>query len=206
VLDQPAPDDGALADEDVQDALGQPRLERQVSQPQCRERCQLCRLQHDRVAARERRRDLPRRDVEREVPGHDRGDDAERLPEGHVDAARDRDRLAVVLVDRSGVEVEDLRHHRHLAAGARDRLADVPRLDARELLGVLLDERRQAAQEARAVGRRDRAPGREGRMRAGNGRVRLLYPGLLELGERFLGGGVQDGQHAVILDERVSQA
>ena len=44
--------------------------------------------------------------------GDDQADDAERLAEGHVDAARDRDRLAVVLVDRAGVEVEDLRDHR----------------------------------------------------------------------------------------------
>ena len=35
-----------------------------------------------------------------------------------VDAARDRDRLAVVLVDRPGVEVEDLRDHPDLAARA----------------------------------------------------------------------------------------
>ena len=32
--------------------------------------------------------------VEREVPGRDQADDAERLAEGHVDAAGDRDRLA----------------------------------------------------------------------------------------------------------------
>ena len=49
-----------------------------------------------------------RRDVEREVPGDDQPDDAERLAEGQVDAAGDGDRLAVPLVDGAGVEVEDV--------------------------------------------------------------------------------------------------
>jgi hypothetical protein len=76
-----------------------------------RERRQLGRLEHDRVAAGERRAELPGGDVEREVPRHDQPDDAERLAEGHVDAAGDRDRRAVVLVDRACVVVEDVGDH-----------------------------------------------------------------------------------------------
>src|SRR5581483_11943399 len=106
-------------------------------------------------AARKRGPELPRRDVEREVPRNDQADDAERLAKRHVDTPGHRDRLAVVLVDRTGVEVEDLRHHADLAARACDRLADVARLDARELLVVLLGERRQSAEEARTIGRSD---------------------------------------------------
>ena len=131
VLDEPRADDRALADEHVDDAFGDTRLQHELREPERRQRRQLRRLQHDRVAARERRAELPRGDVEREVPRHDQADHAERLAEGHVDAARDRDRLAVVLVDCAGVEVEDLRDHPHLAARARDRLADVARLDPR---------------------------------------------------------------------------
>jgi hypothetical protein len=56
--------------------------------------------------------------------------------------------------------VEHLRDHPDLAAGAGDRLADVLRLDARELLVVLLDEGRQPAQQPRPVGRGDGAPRR----------------------------------------------
>ena len=189
-----------LPTSDVDDALRDAGLERELGEPQRRERRQLRRLEHDRVAARERRPELPGRDVEREVPGHDQADDAERLAEGDVDAARDRDRLAVVLVDRAGVEVEDLRDHADLAARAGDRLADVARLDPRELLGVLLDERREPAQQPRAVGRRDRPPGRERRLRAGDGGVGLLDAGLLELGDRLLGRGVEDGEHARYLN------
>ena len=59
MLDEPRADDRALADDDVDDALRDPRLERELGEPQRRERRQLGRLQHDRVAARERRPELP---------------------------------------------------------------------------------------------------------------------------------------------------
>ena len=58
------------------------------------ERRELGRLQHDRVAGRQRRGHLPGGDRQREVPRRDQPDDAERLAEGHVDAAGDRNGLA----------------------------------------------------------------------------------------------------------------
>ena len=194
MLDESLPDDRALPDEDVHDALGDPGLEAELGEPQRGERRQLCRLEHDGVPARERRPELPARDVEREVPGDDEPDDAERLAERRRYAAGDRDRVATMLVHGARVEVEDLRDHPDLAACAGDRLADVPRLDPRELLGVLLDERREPAQESRAIGGSDRAPGRKRRLRARDRRVRLLDARLLELGDRLLGRGVEDGQ------------
>ena len=195
VLDHPLADDRALAGDDVDDALGDPGLERELGEPQRRERCQLRRLEDDRVPAGERGAELPAGDVEREVPGDDQPDDAEGLAEGEVDAAGDRDRLAVVLVDRARVEVEDLGDHPDLAARAGDRLAHVLRLDACELLAVLLDERGQPAQEAGPVGRRDGAPGGEGCLRAGDRGVRLLDAGLGELRDRLLGRRVEDSDH-----------
>ena len=198
VGDEPRAHDGALADEDVDDALGDARLQHELREPERGQGRQLRRLQHDRVAARERRAELPRGDVERKVPRHDQADHAERLAEGHVHTARDRNRLAVVLVDRARVEVEDLRDHPHLAAGARDRLADVARLDRGQLLRMLLDERGDTPEEARPVRRRDGPPGRERRLRTGDRGVGLLHPGLLELGDRLLGGGVPHGEHGAI--------
>ena len=100
-----------------------------------------------------------------------------------------------VLVDRARVVVEDLRDHADLAARALDRLADVARLEARELLAVLLDERREPPQQPGPVGGRDGAPGRERLLRAGDGRVRLLDAGRLDLGDRLLGRGIDDGGH-----------
>ena len=104
-----------------------------------------------------------------------------------------------MLVDRAGVEVEDLRDHADLAAGARDRLADVLRLDLGQLFAVLLDEGGEAAEEARAVGGRYRAPGRIGGASASDGGVGLLDTSLLELRDRLLGRRVEDGErHAAI--------
>ena len=76
-------------------------------------------------------------------------------------AAGDGDRLAVPLVDRAGVEVEDVGDHADLAAGAADRLADVVGLDPRELFVVLFDEGREPPQQPSPVGGRNRPPSRE---------------------------------------------
>jgi hypothetical protein len=70
----------------------------------------------------------------------DQPDDAERLAERQIDAAGHWNRLAVVLVDRPGVEVEDFGDHADLAAGVGDRLARVTALQPSQLLTVLLDE------------------------------------------------------------------
>jgi hypothetical protein len=89
--------------------------------------------------------------------------------------------------------VEHLRDHRDFAARAADRLADVARLDARELLVMLFDEGREPAEQRGAVGRRYGTPGRERRFCTRDRSVGLLDPRRLELGERFLGCRVEDG-------------
>ena len=82
------------------------------------------RLDDDGVAARQRRRDLPRRQQQREVPRHDRGDDADRLAQrvGEV-VALDRDRLAVDLVGPAGEVLEALGGRRHVDRAATRRSA-----------------------------------------------------------------------------------
>ena len=85
----------AEAGHDVDHAVREARLPAISSpEPQRRERRLLGRLEHDRAAGRERRRHLPRRHHQREVPRHDLADDADRLAQrvgvpvaGH---ARDR--------------------------------------------------------------------------------------------------------------------
>ena len=106
-------------------------------------------------------RELPRRDRQREVPRRDQPDDAERLAERHRDAAGDRDRVAEVALDAARVVAERLGDHADLAARVADRLAGVARLERRELLEAVLDERGHAQQQPRAVARGDRRPGRE---------------------------------------------
>ena len=192
VLDQALPDHRALADEHADHALRDPRLEHELGEPERRERGQLGGLQHYRIAARKRRAELPARDVEREVPGHDQADDPERLAEGHRLATGCRNRLPVVLVHGARIEMEHLRDHADLGPRSRDRLADVARLDRCELLGVLLDEGCDSAQQPGSVGRRDGAPGGVSFLRARDCFVGLLDPCLLELGDRLLGRRVED--------------
>ena len=126
--------------------------------------------------------------------GRDQPDDPERLAEGDVDPAGDGNRLAVVLVDRAGVEMEHLGHHPDLPASARDRLAGVGRFEAGEGFGVLLDEAREPAEQATTVGWSHGAPGRECGRRTRDSGVGFLDTGLLELGDRLLGGGVEHGE------------
>src|SRR5262249_28615993 len=144
VLDEALSDDRALPDDDVHDPLGDPRFESKLADPKRRQRRQLGRLEDDRVPTGECRPELPARDVGGEVPGDDEPDHTEWLAERRRDTPSHGNRLAAVLVDGAGVEVEDLRDHPDLAAGAGDRLADVLGLDTSKVLGVLLDERREA--------------------------------------------------------------
>ena len=58
---------------------GTPASERQLGQPDRRQRRRARRLEDDRVAGRERRADLPDRHPHRVVPGRDLADDADRL-------------------------------------------------------------------------------------------------------------------------------
>ena len=194
MLDEPLAHDPARPGDHVDDALRNPSLEDKLPQPQRRERRQLRRLQHDRVAGRERGPELPARDVEREVPRHDQPANAERLAKGDVGAAVDGNRLAVVLVHGAGVEMEDVGDHRHLAARTGDRLSHVPRLDLRQLLGVVLDETREPPEQAGAIGHPDGAPGGERGARTCHGLVDGGHVCRLQLGDRLLRRRVEDSE------------
>ena len=82
VVDEPLAALAARAGDDLDDALGQPGLERELGEAQRGQRRQLGRLEHHRVAGRQRRAHLPRGDRQREVPRHDQPDHAERLAHG----------------------------------------------------------------------------------------------------------------------------
>ena len=69
----------AQSGHDVQHAVGQARLDRELRQPNRRERRLLGGFEDDTVAGGQRRRDLPDRQVQWEVPRCHGTDDAERL-------------------------------------------------------------------------------------------------------------------------------
>ena len=90
--------------------------------------------------------------------------------------------------------MEDLGDHADLSARAGDRLACVSRLELRESLMLLLDQHREPVQEAAPVGGGDGAPAGKRRFRPCDGGVGLLDARAFELGDRLLGGGVENGE------------
>jgi ParB family chromosome partitioning protein len=141
-----------VAGDDVHDAGGQLGLAEDVTEQERAERRRLGRLEHDRVAARERGRDLPREHEEREVPRDDLAGDADRAwaPVGE---------RVLELVGPAGVVEEMRRGERQVdVAGLLDRLAAVERLEDGELPGTLLEDARDAEEVLRALGAGKRRP------------------------------------------------
>ena len=88
VVDEALADDRPLARHDLEHALGDAGLERELAEADRGERRELGRLEDDGAAGRERGREAPAGDRHGEVPRHDDADDADRLLERDVDAAR----------------------------------------------------------------------------------------------------------------------
>ena len=147
---------GRLAEprDDVEDAVGDAGLGRQLGEADRAERGELGRLDDEAVAGRQRRGRLPARHHEREVPRQDRTDDPDRLADDHPQRIppRRRDRV-VQLVGRLRIPAERLDRLRQVRlATIRDRLARLERLDQRQLLGVRLDQVGQAQEDGLALG------------------------------------------------------
>ena len=143
----------AQAVEDVDDAGREARLLGQLGDAQGRQRRLLGRLHHDGVPAGQGRAPLPRQHQQREVPGDDLADHADRLPQGvRQEVAPDRDRPALDLVGPAGVVAQGVADALHVALGVGDRLAAVERFERGELGGVLLDQVGQLEEELAAVG------------------------------------------------------
>ena len=148
------------------------------------QRRRLGRLEHDRVAAGERRRDLPREHQQREVPRDDLAGDAERARA----AVRER---VLELVGPARV-VEEVRGREREVDVARllDRLAAVERLRDRELARALLDQARDPEQVLRPLGRAQRRPAvLERAARRLHREVDVAGAGERHLGEVLLGRG-----------------
>jgi hypothetical protein len=116
-------------------------------------RHELRRLDHHRVAERQRRRHLPGRDGDREVPRGDQPDDSEWLAgdlDGHARAygrhhvPGQPDRLA-------GEELEDLPGPTHLGGRLGERLALLPREEAGQLVAPAQDLGARRVQHVEAL-------------------------------------------------------
>ncbi len=187
MLDHRAADLARRAGDDVEHAFRHTGLERETSELDRSERRHRRRLQHDRASGSQSRRDLPRRQQQRKVPRHDRADHADRLAHGVREVARDRrrQRVAIILRGRAGVELERVDDGAHLALGRADGLAVVAHFEQRQIVGSLRDELRQLVDDLRTARRRHRRPlpGVEGAPRRRNGRIYVVARRVGDVGE-----------------------
>ena len=143
----------AEARNDIERAGGKAGLARQIGERERGQAGLLGRLQHAGVAHRQRRADGAPADLHRVVPRHDMAGHAVRLAQ-RVDgvAVEIGDRLAHHLVGRPGVEFHVARHRDRVGAGLLERLADVERLDPRQVVDAGEDQIGKPRQQAAALG------------------------------------------------------
>ncbi|MDR8759042.1 hypothetical protein FEP90_00711 [Burkholderia multivorans] len=158
--------DGALvALHDVEHAGRQPGLREQVGDVERGRRVALARLQHERVARRDRDREHPARHHARKVERRDAGDDAERLPHRPVvDAGADLVGVVALQQLRNPArEFDDVDAARDFALRVGEHLAVLGGDDRRERVAMLVHQLQETVQHARAANRRRRGPVRKRR-------------------------------------------
>ena len=122
------------------------RLVEQLGEHDGRQRRDRGRLEDDRVAGRQRRRDLVQREHQREVERRDRDDDAAGDPHGHADLAGavrgrlQRQLLAAYHGALESAETDDLDRAGGLGAGLGERLAVLGGDRRGEVLDALLQQ------------------------------------------------------------------
>ena len=152
----------AEARDHVEHAVGISGLRDQFGKGERRGGGMFRRLDHHRVADRERRRDRAGHHVERRVPRHDHTDHAERFAQGEVERVGlvHRDDVALDLVGHAGEVAVVARQIGELGTHLADQLAVVAGLELGQRLGVLRDQVGEAVEQPPPVGRQHGAPGR----------------------------------------------
>jgi hypothetical protein len=144
--------------QDIDDAIGETGFLNKLPEAQCAERRLLGRLQDDRAAGRQCRRNLPRRHHQWEVPRDDLPDDADRFAQGigmPVAGRGDGDCRAVDLGRPAGHVPQDLVRTRQVdIARVADRLAVVERLEFGNLIGVAFEKIGELPNQLAAILRR----------------------------------------------------
>ncbi len=149
---------------------GSPASSKMPGPERCRQRRELGGLEHDGVAGRQGRAELPRLEHERRVPRRDEPGDADRLavdvvelPAGHL--------VGVVGLrdDQVGEEAEVLGRAPRLAERLRDRQAGVEGLELGEPGVARLDDVGDAVQHARALAGQHPRPRSVGERAPGGG-------------------------------------
>ena len=112
-------------------------------------------LEDDRVAAHERRDDLPRGNRDRKVPRRDHADHADRLADAHLELVGQlgRCRVPKEATTFAGHVVAHVDRFLDVTARLREHLAHLARHELRELFLVLGDERAEAEEDLAALRR-----------------------------------------------------
>ena len=181
---------------DVEDSRRKARLEEELGQSLAAQRRPLRRLQHERVAGHDGKREHPQRDHHREVEWRD--------------ARANADRVSIeVLVDTSGNvpqspalqqcgcsarKVDDLDAAPHLAPRLIERLAVMARDDRRELLEVVFEEGLVTEHEPHPLHHCRAGPRRERRGCRLDGGVHFLGSRQRDLLDDLGGRGVENRQ------------
>ena len=190
---------------DVDDARRQPGVGEAPGELEDRDGRLFRRLEDDRAARAERRRDLPGRHQQRVVPRNDLRDDADRLAqrEDHRVVGHGHD-IAVNLGRHARVVLEARRGIRDVALRFDDGLAARERFERRELVGAIAQRPGDAQQDAAALVRR-RVPPRavERLARRGDRRVDIFSAGVGRRRDNLARGGIDhvDRVRAACADE-----
>ena len=161
---------------DVEASGGEAGLREQFGEEQRDRRILLRRLQHERVAARERVGEHPHRDHRREVERGDPRDDAERLAD-RVDVDPAGGLLGVVTLDQlrdAAGELDVLETAGDLAHRIREHLAVLGGDERGDLLAVRVDQLAESEHHLGTLRQRRRAPCRERCPRRGDRGVDLV--------------------------------
>ena len=177
--------------DEVDGAVGQPRLAEQLDEALGQERRVLGGLEHDRVAGHERGRELPGRDRDREIPGRDRSDDADGHPHRHLElvAQLRRRRVAEEATPFAGHVDRHVDRLLHVSPGLGQHLAHLAAHQLGQLVLLLLQQPREAEEDVAALGSGHQAPFLERRLRGGDGAVDVLGRRTGEGSERLAGRG-----------------
>ncbi len=165
-----------VAVDDVEDAVGQAGLRKELGDLQGRRRVLLGRLEDEGVAGRDGDREHPHRHHGRKVERRDARDDTQRLADrGDVDAAGDLGRqLALQLHGDPARQVDDLQAARDLAQRVAVHLAVLGGDQLGNRVAVGVEQRAELEEDRGALGEGRGAPGRVGVLGGGDGRVDLV--------------------------------
>ncbi len=144
---------------------------------------ELGRLQHHGITHGQRRRDLPGQHQQREVPGNDLADNADRAISG---------KLLVHDLGPAGMVIEVPADQRNVdVAGFANRLAIVETFQHRKQAAVLLDLARHGVQVTRPAVATDRHPLFQRVGRRGNGLVDVRLVAVRDPGQAFSVGRIE---------------